>query len=139
MSDKPNETGGYVVSGSDEPTEHAPTRRSAFLAPYATKRAVWPGTESLAPIAFVYRPLNAIESGAFIRDLQKANDVLAVKMRICAMLAKQIVTWDLTDENGQAVPVSEAVLLRQLDDLAVNGLQKLVEESTETLEDAAKN
>jgi len=61
-------------------------------------------------IRIVYRPLLGFPFAKYVGDLAKADSPEAILKIECEMLAKQIVSWDLKDDNGEAVPVTAEVM-----------------------------
>ena len=115
-------------------------RRPAYIEDDTVVEATWPGTDSLRPITFTYKPLNAEQAAAYHRKLLRAgDDIAAIQRIVCKMLAAQLVSWDLKRPDGSAVDCKNWVEVARLDDIAVLGIREIIEKSAQTLEEARKN
>lgn len=123
-----------------EPEELDERRRSAFIDEGTVLTDTWPGTEDIAPVTFSYRPLDAIEEGAWSNKiLAAATDVQKIKRIVARKLAAVLVKWDLVDGADNPVPCNNWKRVARLADVALSGIRDIIEESAGTVEAAEGN
>ena len=116
-------------------------RRSAFLDSSVTLPGLWEGNESLLPLDFRYRPMNAVENAGWVRRISEAKGPDAIAETVCEMLADRLTVlreWDPEKSVFHEVAHTSDDLLK-LDANALYALQRIIERSAQTLEEARKN
>ncbi len=139
------EAGGAALAEAAEPVipDEEP-KRSAFVDDDTVIEATWEGAESIAPVAFTYKPMNAVEHAAYLSKLskfvnRKHPDAGKIQSIHAKMVASRIVEWDLLDGAGKPVPCTQRVILRGLLGVALDGLVAIIENGSQSLRDAVGN
>lgn len=86
---------------------------SAFLEDGYTAKGYLKAVPQLYPeVRFTYRPILPEQRAAFVEAVRKAKDGPGAERRTAAILAKHLLTWDVTDSKGDTVSITGDRILR---------------------------